>query len=333
MFCSKCKMANADSRQTCTKCGAKLPLAQSTTRSFNLGTVAAAVALAPIRAESYPPSAQSAREESDRPPEISTETNPSGVACFAPEPLSLGIQRENPVFITSRPVSAAPPKPPKPKASRKAVASFVFGVLFPVLPSAIAAIVYGRRARTEIRASSDELRGARMARTGVVLGWLGIAMFTAVTVTALYARLARPTEARNQASALGTLRGMNSALIAYGAEYGNGFPSDIRVLASGDPQNRNCNHAAMIDPRLSGGRMNGYIFRYAPVFPDHRSTPQISPQAAAANCISGGASGYTVTADPAVPGKSGSTHFFTDQTGIIRYSSDSPATRSSDSLR
>jgi hypothetical protein len=325
MFCSKCKMANSDTRQICTKCGARLPLGRSTTRNFNLRTAAtaAAVALAPI-AESSPQSVSAA---------TAPETNESRAVSFAPEPLSLGIQRENPVFITSRSVSTAPPKPPKPKANRKAVASFVFGVLFPILPSAIAAIVYGRRARTEIRTSHDSLRGAAMARAGVVLGWLGVALFTGASVSALYAHLARPAEARNQASALGTLGSMNSALIIYGAEYGNGFPSDIAALSSGDPENGNCNHAAMIDSRLSTGRKDGYLFRYTPVFPDHRATPQISPKAAAANCTSGGASGYTITADPAEPGKSGATHFFTDQTGIIRYSNDSPATASSDSLR
>jgi hypothetical protein len=335
MFCSKCKMANSDSRQTCTKCGANLPLARSTTRNFNLGTAtAAAVALAPIAAEPSPQIAPASKSLFS--PAVAPVAAESPVASFAPEPLSLGIQRDYPAFITSRPAvsaSAKPARPPKPQASRKAVASFVCGLLFPVLPSAIAAIVYGRRARTEIRASRERLRGAAMATAGVVLGWLGVTLFTGVTVTVLYAHFARPIEARNQASALGTLRSMNSALTAYGVEYGNGFPSDIAALSSGDPTNGNCNHAAMVDSRLASGSKDGYIFHYVPVFPDHRSTPQISPKAAAANCISGGASGYTITADPAEPGKSGSTHFFTDQTGIIRYSDDAAATTASDALR
>ena len=332
MFCSKCKMANADSRQTCTKCGANLPLGRSTTRNFNLGTAtAAAVALAPVvESSSQSVSAPIAPAKRDTSRDFAPETNHSGGASFAPEPLSLGIQRENPVFITSRPVPIAPPKP---KANRKAVASFLFGVLFPILPSAIAAIVYGRRARTEIRSSHDNVRGAAMARAGVVLGWLGVVLFTGASVSALHAHLARPSAARNQAAALATLRTMNSALSTYGAEYGNGFPSDISALSSGDPANGNCNHAALIDSRLSAGRKDGYIFRYTPVFPDHRATPQISPKAAAANCTSGGASGYTIVADPAEPGKSGTVHFYSDQTGIIRYSNDSPATASSDSLR
>jgi hypothetical protein len=105
------------------------------------------------------------------------------------------------------------------------------------------------------------------------------------------------------------------------------------VLAGGDPSSANCNRAALIDPRLANGERNGYLFHYAPVFPDHRSTPQISPKAAAANCLSGGASGYVINADPADPTQSGAAHFFTDQTGIIRYSADSPATSSSDEIR
>jgi len=212
------------------------------------------------------------------------------------------------------------------------VASFIFGVLFPILPSAIAAIIYGRRARTEITASHDRLRGAAMARAGIVLGWLGVVLSTGATVSALYAHLAHSPDAR-MTSAMGTLRNMNSALVTYGAEYGNGFPSDIAVLASGDPQHGDCNHPALLDSRLASGTRNGYVFRYTPVFPDHRTTPQISPKAAAANCLSGGASGYMINADPADPAQSGALHFYTDQSGIIRYSADQSATASSNALR
>jgi len=331
MFCSKCKMANSDTRQSCTKCGAKLPLGGSTTRNFNLGfapgtTVASAVA-----------PARSSKPAPKNPP--GSASAESSVGAFAPAPLSLGVQREYPAFITSRPVGPAKPAVPlaptpprKLKSSRKAVASFIFGVLFPILPSAIAAIIYGRRARTEITASHDRLRGAAMARAGIVLGWLGVVLSTGATVSALYAHLAHSPDAR-MTSAMGALRNMNSALVAYGAEYGNGFPADIAVLASGVPGQGDCNHPAMLEPRLASGTRNGYVFRYTPVFPDHRATPQISPKAAAANCLSGGASGYIINADPADPTQSGAMHFYTDQTGIIRYSADQPATASSDALR
>jgi Domain of unknown function (DUF4190) len=336
MFCLKCKMANADTRQTCTKCGAKLPLARSTTRNFNIGfatRTAAAVALARSPEPSLKPAPASTASTT---PAAATSLNTEDPSTpFAPTPLSLGIQREYPTFITSRPpvsVPSTPAPPPKAKASRKAVASFIFGVLFPVLPSAIAAIVYGRRACSEITASHNGLRGAAMARAGVALGWLGVVLSTGATVSALYAHLARSPEAR-QTSAMGTLRSLNSALISYGAQYGNGFPSSIEVIASGDPQGGDCNHAAMIDPHLASGTKNGYVFRYTAVFPDHRSTPQISPKAAAANCLAGGASGYVINADPAEPPPSGEMHFYTDQTGIIRYSADSPASASSDALR
>ncbi len=329
MFCSKCKMANSDTRQTCTKCGAKLPLGGSTTRNFNLGFApgtTAASAVAPARSSKPAPK--------NSPAPASAESSPGS---FAPAPLSLGIQRDYPAFVTSRATTAPTLVAPlasqrKLKSSRKAVASFIFGVLFPILPSAIAAIIYGRRARTEITASHDRLRGAAMARAGIVLGWLGVVLSTGATVSALYAHLAHSPDAR-VTSAMGTLRNMNSALVAYGAEYGNGFPSNIAVLATGDPRNGDCNHAAMLDPRLSSSPRNGYIFRYSPVFPDHRSTPQISPKAAAANCLSGGASGYVINADPADPTQSGALHFYTDQSGIIRYSADRPATASSDALR
>ena len=73
---------------------------------------------------------------------------------------------------------------------------------------------------------------------------------------------------------------------------------------------------------MTSGRRYGYIFTYTPQFPNGATAPVISPKAAAKGCIAGGASGYSVTADPLQRGTAGQRSFFTDQTGVIRWSAE-----------
>ena len=108
----------------------------------------------------------------------------------------------------------------------------------------------------------------------------------------------------------------------YATTFENGFPSSLHVLGGTTTADTTCNHAALLDAPLASGRKNGYIFTYTPQFPDGATAPVISPKAAAKGCTSGGASGYTVTADPVQRGTKGARGFFTDQTGVIRFSAN-----------
>ena len=127
---------------------------------------------------------------------------------------------------------------------------------------------------------------------------------------------------------------MSTALVAYASTYQNGFPSTLNPLTNSTQAAADCNQAGLLPQKRVVGPYEGYTFRYTPVYPDNQHSPAISPKAAAANCISGGASGYTVNADPVKTGKSGMRHFYTDQTGIIRYSTDDkPANGNSPSLQ
>ena len=74
------------------------------------------------------------------------------------------------------PVPSAPP-PGGRKTSGNATASLVLGIvgliICPLICSVLA-IVYGRRARRDIDASSGSLAGRGNATAGIVLGWIGI---------------------------------------------------------------------------------------------------------------------------------------------------------------
>jgi hypothetical protein len=77
------------------------------------------------------------------------------------------------------------------RTSGAAIASLVLGiaglVVFPLLPS-ILAIVFGGRARDEMRADAA-VSGEGLATAGVILGWIGVA-FCALALLFLVVALA-----------------------------------------------------------------------------------------------------------------------------------------------
>jgi type IV pilus assembly protein PilA len=233
-------------------------------------------------------------------------------------------------FRTPPPVSGDAP------TSGKAIASLVCGIFTFFLPASIAAIILGHMSLSEIRKSAGRIGGQGIAITGLVLGYLGVVIIPFILIVAAVAipNLLRARMAANEASAVGSLRTINIAAVQYASGYENGYPSSFQVFGYGETIVGNCNHAGLIDRRLAGGQHSGYIFTYTPQFPNDASGPVVSPKAAAKGCTSGGASGYTVTADPTQSGTTGVRSFFTDQTGVIRFSTNGePATADSSPLQ
>jgi type IV pilus assembly protein PilA len=249
------------------------------------------------------------------------------------------------------PVSSAGPLPgalPAPHAvhydtytgatetSGKAIGSLVCGIFGFIFPAAVAAVILGHWSLSDIRKAAGRLKGHGMATAGLVLGYIGVALVPLIVLIVLAIAIPNVIRARmaaNEAVAVTSLRTMNTALMTYGSEYENGFPSNLSTLISGDPAAGNCNHAALLDPTYGMHDKSGYVFYYAPTYPDGQIKPKISPKASAANCTAGGASGYQITADPRQPGKTGARHFYTDQTGVIRYSTgDEPASADSEPI-
>jgi hypothetical protein len=113
--------------------------------------------------------------------------------------------------------------------------------------------------------------------------------------------------AANESAAVGGIRTLNTAEISYAASFpAAGFTctlSDLGGMGSGDGVTEH--QAMLIDPRLAGGRKNGYIF-------------------ALSGCNGRPASKYRITAVPADP-SSGTRAFCSDESAVIRFSPDGKA--------
>jgi type IV pilus assembly protein PilA len=109
--------------------------------------------------------------------------------------------------------------------------------------------------------------------------------------------LLRAKIAANQASAVGSLRTLNTACIAFATSYGQ-FPAaltNLGPIATGSTASSTS--ADLIDSVLSAGTKSGYVFSF---------TPGASNQS------------YSITATPITVGTTGQGMYFTDQSGVIR---------------
>jgi type IV pilus assembly protein PilA len=111
--------------------------------------------------------------------------------------------------------------------------------------------------------------------------------------------LLRSKMAANEASAVGSLRTLNTSCVAYDTTYGT-YPKALSNLGPGNPATSAS--ADLIDSVLASGTKSGYIFTYTPGATD-----------ASGNVLS-----YGITASPISPGTTGQRGFYTDQSGVIR---------------
>lgn len=129
--------------------------------------------------------------------------------------------------------------------------------------------------------------------------------------------LLRSRIAANQASAVGSLRTLNTAEVTYASTYNSGYSLTLGYL--GPPtagQNPVATAAGLVDEVLSGGGGNatvssksGYSFTYSPGATD----------------TSGRINTYNVIATPISVGTTGTNYYYTDQSGVIRQNSTAVA--------
>jgi len=83
---------------------------------------------------------------------------------------------------------SVPGQPGTPQSSGKALASLVLGIagvfVVPLICS-ILAIVYGNQAKQEIAASGGTMSGEGLAKAGVIIGWVGVALGVALVVAGI----------------------------------------------------------------------------------------------------------------------------------------------------
>ncbi len=108
--------------------------------------------------------------------------------------------------------------------------------------------------------------------------------------------LLRSKIAANQASAVGSLRTLNTACIAFSTSYGQ-FPAALTNLGPVGSGTASSTSADLIDSVLSAGQKSGYTFTFSP------GTANQS---------------YSITATPITAATTGQNMYFTDQSGVIR---------------
>jgi len=106
--------------------------------------------------------------------------------------------------------------------------------------------------------------------------------------------LLRSKIAANEASAVGSLRTINTASVSYSTSYGNYPPALASLGPSTSPTSTT---ADLIDSALVTGSKSGYKFTYTVGTANQQ---------------------YSITASPITPGVTGQRYFFSDQSGVIR---------------
>jgi type IV pilus assembly protein PilA len=150
-------------------------------------------------------------------------------------------------------------------------------------------------------------------------GFSLIELLIVVAIILIIAAIAIPNllKARisaNQASAVGSLRTITTSEIQYQSNYGQ-YSGGLAVLGGAAPCVSSSATACLIDPVLSAGSKSGYTFTYNPI-------------------VAGGVnSGFTIAADATTQGTTGDMHYFTDNSGVIRFNAAAVATASSPALQ
>jgi type IV pilus assembly protein PilA len=213
--------------------------------------------------------------------------------------------------------SAVPPPPTAPagvptaadaRNDGKAVASLILGICSLTILSIVAgipAVILGHMSRSDIRKSMGRLKGEGLALAGLIMGYLSLLAIPVVLIIAAIAipNLLRSRVAANEASAIGSIRTINTAQITYASTFDKGFSVDLDSLGgSGCSETTDASHACLIDTMLASGHKSGYRYSYQAFDDDGDGVMER----------------YFIVAYPLTPGSSGRSSFCSDESGVIR---------------
>jgi len=224
---------------------------------------------------------------------------------------------------TQPPAAPAGPATPAAEAQTagKAKASLVLGLFSLIICIAgIPAIILGHMALSEIKKGAGRLKGEGMALAGLIMGYLTIVALPFILIIAAIAipSLLRSRTAANEASAVGSLRTINTAAITYASTYPKaGFPSSLETMGGPSPCAESSTSACLIDSVLASGLKSGYGFTYQAEDADGDQVVEA----------------YTVQAVPIQQGETGNRSFCSDESGVIRFTILEPCTRESPPLQ
>lgn len=185
----------------------------------------------------------------------------------------------------------------------KAAISMVLGVLSILLSvfAGIPAVIFGHLARASIRRSSGQLKGEGMALAGLITGYISLFLLPLVAGIVFVAvpTVFRTKIVSNEATALATLKTIHVSAASYQVEHDQ-YPASLQELGA--------ESLVPLDNQLaSTGVQSGYQFAYRPTASQK---------------------GYVIHADPIFI-HTGQRHFFMDETGVIRFANDRPASAGS----
>jgi type IV pilus assembly protein PilA len=113
--------------------------------------------------------------------------------------------------------------------------------------------------------------------------------------------LLRSRMAANEASAVGSIRTINTSAVEFSSTYpAQGFPTSLAALGGANPCTATSTNACLLDAVLASGTKSGYKIAWT----GDGNTPSV---------------GYSITATPITVGTTGQRMFFSDQSGVIRY--------------
>jgi hypothetical protein len=190
--------------------------------------------------------------------------------------------------------------------------------LFCIMPvTGLLAVIFGHLARGSSRRSTGRLLEQGITTAGLSLGYLAL---LASLLFVVIPNLLRSSVNPQVASPAGSLRTINTAAATYATNYARGFHLQLADLAPPKYDTTTASYkptdekaAGLIDDVLAAGNKSYYRFSYIAGPAD----------------TNGKISTYTVHADPVDPRAKSKTHYFTDQTKVIRFEEDREAYASS----
>lgn len=269
MFCNHCGAANSDTNTVCQQCGQPV------------------TPVAAINSDSPMPSVNRAMPSVDP----------------APAP---GLPPASGLPSNGLPQGELPQQWPQPQTtSGLAIASLVCSLL--CIPINIAGIICGHLALSEIKKSAGRIGGRGLAIAGLIVGYIQIAFIPFILIIAAIAipNLLRARIAANEASAVGSIRMVNTAETAWSNAKG-GYTCSLTELgpagAAGAPD-----AAGYLDAQLASGTKSGYHFSLRGCDPDLPNEPVRR---------------FIVIAEPLRHNESGVKAFCSDETGVIKVATD-----------
>ncbi len=148
-----------------------------------------------------------------------------------------------------------------------------------------------------------------MLKDGSIQGPEGIKLTKHIVAAIATPDILQARMAANEANAVSSLRTLNATAVVYGAVYTHGYPPALENLGPPRTGQGNEDGANLIDATLASRKKSGYVFFYSAVRLKTSAIPL----------------GYTINGDPAAAGTTDTRHFYTDQTGIIRFKIGGPA--------